>query len=100
METDDDGSLSGSTGIFIRRRSHLTATRAEPLHRKLYGSIAEAILGGEIESGARLASSRIRAKLLGVSRNTVFATYEALAADELIMGKHGAECELLATIAR
>ena len=55
-----------------------------PLHRQIYRQIADAICGGAFYGEARLPSTRVQAKLLGVSRNTVVAAYEDLAADDLV----------------
>ncbi|MGH9648798.1 MAG: GntR family transcriptional regulator [Bryobacteraceae bacterium] len=60
-----------------------------PLHRQLYEAVAQAVRAGEIGRDSRLPSSRMMAKLLGVSRNTVLTAYETLAADGLILGKPG-----------
>jgi DNA-binding transcriptional MocR family regulator len=56
-----------------------------PLHRQIYRQITAAIRGGVIHSEARLPSTRVMARLLGVSRNTVLAAY-----DDLIRGERGA----------
>lgn len=40
--------------------------------------------------GARVPSSRVLARLLGVSRNTVLVAYDELAAGGLIHGRRGA----------
>ncbi len=60
------------------------------LHRQIHAQIAQAIRTGEIRGGVRLPSSRWLAKLLVVSRNTVLAAYDELAADGLILGVRGA----------
>ncbi len=68
----------------------LDKTSAEPLHRQIHGQIAQAIRSGEIPGGVRLPSSRVLARLLGISRNTVLAAFEELAADELLLAERGA----------
>jgi DNA-binding GntR family transcriptional regulator len=68
----------------------LDKASAEPLHRQIHGQIAQAIRGGAIPSGARLPSSRVLARLLGVSRNTVLAAFDSLASDDLLRGERGA----------
>jgi DNA-binding transcriptional regulator YhcF (GntR family) len=60
-----------------------------PLHRQISAQIATAIRGRAAD-GARLPSSRLLARLLGVSRNTVLTAYDELAADGLIDGRRGA----------
>ena len=60
-----------------------------PLHRQISTQIARAFRDGADE-GTRLPSSRMLAKLLGVSRNTVLTAYDELAADGLIRGRRGA----------
>ena len=61
-----------------------------PLHRQIRHQLAHAIRDGVVRNGARLPSTRLLAKLLRVSRNTVFTAYEELAADDLIRGERGA----------
>ncbi len=79
----------------MRRRQDLfippiTVDRAAPeafsrqIHRQIVSSITHA------PTNARLPSTRLLSKLLGVSRNTVLAAYEELAADGLIHGSPGA----------
>jgi DNA-binding GntR family transcriptional regulator len=60
------------------------------LHRQIYLQIAHAIRSGAIPRNTRLPATRVLARLLQVSRNTVLAAYDALAADQLIRGKRGA----------
>ena len=67
----------------------LERTASSPLHRQIRRQIESAIRGGVAE-GLRLPSSRTLARLLGVSRNTVLAAYDELAADGLITGRRGA----------
>jgi DNA-binding GntR family transcriptional regulator len=63
---------------------------ALPLHRQIHRQITQAIRGGTIQYESRLPSTRVMARLLGVSRNTVLAAYEDLAADGLVQGERGA----------
>jgi DNA-binding GntR family transcriptional regulator len=60
-----------------------------PLYRDIYQRLRRRIEDGGLPNGARLASSRALARELGVSRNTVMAAYEALAADGLLATRHG-----------
>ena len=67
----------------------LDRASAGPLHRQMYRQIAEAIRAGVIPSEARLPSTRMMAKRSRLSRNTVLAAYEELAADDLVRGEPG-----------
>jgi DNA-binding GntR family transcriptional regulator len=60
-----------------------------PLHQQVGRQIARAIRGG-VPAGSRLPSSRVMARLLGVSRNTVMTAYDDLVAAGLISGRRGA----------
>jgi len=64
-------------------------TSAEPLHRQLYGCLRQAILKGELPAECRLPSTRLLAKMLGISRNTVLNAYEALTLEGFLSGKIG-----------
>ena len=61
-----------------------------PLHRQISRQIEESIRRGVV-SGARLPSSRMLARLLGVSRNTVLTAYDELAAGGFVQGRRGAD---------
>ena len=67
----------------------LDRTAAMPLHHQIERAIRQAIRNGAVVHNARLPSTRVMAKLLGVSRNTVLAAYDSLAADGLIEGERG-----------
>jgi DNA-binding FadR family transcriptional regulator len=71
---------------FRSLRSHLPHT---PLYRRIAGDLRRAIAAGKLPRGARLPSSRALARQLGVSRNSVLAAYEALAAEGLLAGRTG-----------
>lgn len=60
-----------------------------PVHRQIYEALFRSIRDGSTVRGARLPSSRVLAKMLGVSRNTVLKAYDELAADGLIEGQRG-----------
>jgi GntR family transcriptional regulator/MocR family aminotransferase len=51
------------------------------LQRQLYERLKRAILDGSLAPGSRLPGSRAMAESLGISRNTVTATYEHLATE-------------------
>jgi DNA-binding GntR family transcriptional regulator len=82
---------------FLRRRPQLflppiALDKECPLsmQRQIHLQIRRAIRSGSIGYEARLPSSRTMARLLGVSRNTVLAAYDELAAEDLIRGERGA----------
>lgn len=60
-----------------------------PLYRQLYNQLRQSILEQKLPAGARLPSTRMLARMLGVSRNTVPNTYESLVADALIVARRG-----------
>jgi GntR family transcriptional regulator/MocR family aminotransferase len=68
----------------------LDAASDIPMHRQIARQIGAAIRAGAIPGGVRLPSSRAFARLLRVSRNTVLAAYDDIAADGLILGERGA----------
>ena len=61
----------------------------ESLHKQITHQVAKAIREGTLRRGCRLPSTRLLARMLGVSRNTVLVAYESLAADDLIHNVHG-----------
>jgi len=66
----------------------LDRTAPEALSRQIHRQIASSI--PTAPTNARLPSTRLLSTLLSVSRNTVLAAYEELAADGFIQGSHGA----------
>ena len=69
--------------IALDRRS------STPLHQQVGRQIARALRSG-VPAGSRLPSSRVLARLLGISRNTVMTAYDDLVAAGLIHGRRGA----------
>jgi GntR family transcriptional regulator/MocR family aminotransferase len=67
----------------------LDRNSSTPLHEQVCRQIARAIRRG-VPSGARLPSTRVLARLLGVSRNTIMTAYDELAATGVIRGRQGA----------
>jgi DNA-binding transcriptional regulator YhcF (GntR family) len=91
---------SHSEGPLVSRRLPLFVppivldrTSPLPLHRQIHRQIAHAVTaesgGDAIDYEARLPSTRVMAKLLGVSMNTVLAAWDNLAADDLARGERG-----------
>lgn len=68
----------------------LDRTTGTSLQRQIYRQVAGAIRSETIPYDARVPSTRVMARLLGVSRNTVLAAYDDLAADGLLRGERGA----------
>jgi GntR family transcriptional regulator/MocR family aminotransferase len=60
-----------------------------PLYRQLYERFRNSILSGQLESGARLPSTRVLASELGVSRTTTALAYELLQLEGYIESKVG-----------
>lgn len=81
----------------MRRERHLflppivlDRTSRVSLSRQICAQISDALRDKSAADHLRLPSTRVLAKLLCVSRNTVLAAYEELIADGLIAGHRGA----------
>ncbi|MEQ9556705.1 MAG: PLP-dependent aminotransferase family protein [Rhodospirillales bacterium] len=68
----------------------LDRSGALPLNEQLYKGIKGLILAGVLRSGARLPASRILARELEISRNTVLAAYDQLLAEGFTEARPGA----------
>jgi GntR family transcriptional regulator/MocR family aminotransferase len=68
----------------------LDPAAAAPLWRQLAIGLRVAIANGRLGPGARLPSTRTLARRLAVSRTTVMAAYDDLAASDLLRGRTGA----------
>ncbi len=68
---------------------HLDPAAAAPLFRQLYDALRLALLGGRLAPGARLPSSRLLARELGISRNTVLLALDQLLSEGYIIGRGG-----------
>lgn len=75
--------------IAVRRKGRQLA---EQLCRALRDGIAT----GKLAPGSRLPGSRVLARLLGVSRNTVLLAYEKLSLEGLITGRVGSGTRVFA----
>lgn len=62
------------------------------VRRALYGQLRAAILDGRLVPGLQLPASRVLAERLGLSRNSVIAVYDLLAAEGYIVSRPGAGC--------
>lgn len=63
---------------------------SKTLYRQVYESLRESILTRRLRVGTRLPSTRLLAKELNVSRNTVINAFEQLIAEGFLIGKQGA----------
>jgi GntR family transcriptional regulator/MocR family aminotransferase len=59
------------------------------LQRQVHRALRAAILAGRLRAGERLVASRVLARELGVSRNTVLAAYEQLVAEGYATARGG-----------
>lgn len=62
---------------------------AQPLNRRLYLSLREAVLAGRITAGVQLPSTRDLAHDLGLSRNTVMSAVNQLTAEGYLTARQG-----------
>ncbi len=72
-------------GQFVIRRDG-----GDPLPMQLVRQLQAAIEAGRVVRGTRLPSTRLLARSLGVSRNTVLAAYDELASRGFVRGRRGA----------
>ena len=63
-----------------------------PRYAQLTRALKQAILAGRAAPGTRLPATRVFARELDLSRNTVLAAYEQLAAEGFIEGRVGSGC--------
>ena len=76
----------------------LNARSREPLYEQLYRSYREAIVDGRLIPGSRLASTRVLAGELGVSRFTVVNAIERLRAEGYLTARKGSGTFVNATL--
>jgi len=86
MRRTESGGALVSTAVdldlSLGERGHLGAD--------VYQQLRAAILGGRLTAGTALPASRVLARRLGVSRNTVLGAYERLGAEGFLVGRAGA----------
>ena len=78
----------------LRAEAGLAATRldpgsAVPLYRQIYDALRRDILAGTLGAGRRLSATRVLARELGVSRNTVLEAVEQLVAEGYLTSRVG-----------
>lgn len=62
----------------------------QPLYRQLRDLVLAAAMDGRLPAGAKMPSSRVLARELGLARNTVTEVYETLIAEGCLVGRGGA----------
>jgi GntR family transcriptional regulator/MocR family aminotransferase len=67
----------------------VTGKSGEHMNRQLYAIIRQEILAGAVPAGSKLPASRLLAKEIGVSRNTVLYAYEQLLAEGYVTASTG-----------
>jgi GntR family transcriptional regulator / MocR family aminotransferase len=67
----------------------LDPNNSSPLHRQLFLSLRDAILNGTLKAGTRLPATRLLAKDLKVSRNTVLTAFDQLMAEGFLESRVG-----------
>jgi GntR family transcriptional regulator/MocR family aminotransferase len=72
----------------------LDRSKFQSLREQIYLELAEAIRRGTLPDGVRLPSSRLMAKLLHVSRNTVVDAYDKLLEQGLLKARAGSGIEV------
>ena len=89
--TETSGMASARTRSQVIGLSLLAIDRAaqESLRQQLYVRVRDAIVRGEMRAGFRLPSTRIVAKELALSRNTVGDVFAQLVAEGYLVARHG-----------
>ena len=80
--------MSSKAAVFVPDMA-LDRRSGVPMQEQIYQAVVRAVQSGGAFRNARLPASRVLAKLLGVSRNTVLKAYADLQADGFIEGRHG-----------
>ena len=76
--------------IQLKGQLKVVRDRARPLALQIVHQLQEAIEAGRVTRGTRLPSTRLLARTLGVSRNTVLTAYDELVARGFVRGRRGA----------
>lgn len=66
---------------------HLERAGSLPVVPQLVAQLRTAILGGQVQPGARLPSTRTLARILGISRGAVVTAYDDLLAAGYLVGR-------------
>jgi GntR family transcriptional regulator/MocR family aminotransferase len=69
---------------------HIQLSGRGDLSTRIYRQLLDAVLDGRLRAGERLPPTRVLARRLSVSRNTVAVAYERLAAEGVLVGRVGA----------
>lgn len=69
---------------------NISSEKAQGLANAIHRELRKALLSGRFAAGSRMPATRILAKELGVSRNTIVEVYERLVAEFFLIAKHGA----------
>lgn len=83
------GGLLDFTSFVALLSLSLDKQAALPLFRQLYSALRTAILEGRLEGGTRLPPTRLLARELHISRNTIVNAFEQLIAEGYLEGKMG-----------
>jgi GntR family transcriptional regulator / MocR family aminotransferase len=81
--------MSRRARLIKRPEITLDATLPVPLYKQLYERLCGAILGGRLERGARLPSTRTLASELGISRSTTVLAYTQLLLEGYLESRAG-----------
>jgi len=78
---EEEGGHDVSDLHWLKNHPLLLRGGSEPLRRRLYRVLRQAVVDGRLQAGAILPSTRSLADLLEMARNTVLYAYEQLAAE-------------------